>query len=348
MSKLVIPFGSGFLGEGHPAIIIAEIGINHEGSPETCARMIEAAKRAGVTTVKLQTSNADEHYLPDTESYNIYKSSALDPAVTAEMFEYAKCLGLDIFTTCGDMETLAYIEKLRPSAYKISSGMLGNLPMIREFALTGRPLLFSSGMSTLEDLDLAIGSAVDAGAKHLAVMQCVSLYPAKAEQMNLRAMKMLESRYHAPSGLSDHSLGIEVSCLAVAAGAHVIEKHFSLDPTRDGFDHGISLDESGFNELVMGVRRVESILGDGVKRLDPEELLSQQKYARFLVLKRDVCAGEILGRDDLSIKRVKAETNGLRSILFDAVLGAKILKNKKKFDVLMPGDILWDGVHEYR
>lgn len=339
MLKSCIPFGSKFLGDGYPVIIIAEIGINHEGSVETCARMIDSAKTAGVTAVKLQTVDADEHYLPGTDSYDIYKRTALAPAATAEMFQYAKSLGLEVFTTCGDLKTLDYIEKLNPCAHKISSGMLGNLPMIREFSATGRPLLFSSGMTTLDDLDLAIGSARNAGASDIAVMQCVSIYPARPEQMNLRTMGVLASRYGCPAGLSDHSIGTEVSYLAVAAGANVIEKHFSLDPSRSGFDHRISLSESGLTDLVTGVRRVEKILGDGVKKLDSEEILNQQRFRRLLVLERDVEPGVILSRGDLSIKRVSHGTQGLASNLLDSVVGRRILKQKKKFDVLTSEDI---------
>ena len=335
-----IPFGKRFIGPGHPAVVIAEIGINHEGSANTCALMIEAAVRAGVDAVKLQSADPDEHYMRGTESHAIYTRAALLQEETAAMFALAKRLGVEILTTCGDPPTMDFIETLDPAAHKISSGMLGHLPMIRRFARSGRPLLFSSGMSDLASVDAAITASRDQGAQHIAVMQCVSLYPAPAEVMNLRAIEMLRDRYQLPTGLSDHSLGTEVAMLAVAAGAHVIEKHFSLDRNRPGFDHGISLEPAELKALVQSVRRAEAILGDGVKTMTADEECIRRRYARRLVARRDIPAGKVIEESDLSIMRATDGSNGLPSTDFDRVIGRRAGHALRRFDVISESDLI--------
>jgi len=334
-----IPFGKRFLGTGHPVVIIAEIGINHEGSVEACAMMIEAAVRAGADAVKLQSADPDEHYMPGTESHNLYSRSVLTNEATAAMFALAKKLGVEVLTSCGDPPTMDFIESLSPAAHKISSGMLGHLPMIRRFAASGRPLLFSSGMSDLEGIDSAVNAARSQGAVHLAIMQCASLYPASPEIMNLRAMHTFEERYHIPVGLSDHTLGTEVAALAVAAGAKVIEKHFTLDSRRVGFDHRISLEPNGLEALVQSVRRVERILGTGLKVMSQEEEVVRQRYVRRVVARLAIPAGKVIEAIDLSIMRTPPDAAGLASTDFDAVVGRVARRNLERLDLLTHDDL---------
>lgn len=334
-----IPFGKRFLGPGHPVVIIAEIGINHEGSVEACARMIEAAASAGVDAVKLQSADPNEHYLPGTESHNLYSRAALTNDNTGAMFELGRKLGVEVLTTCGDPPTMDFIETLSPAAHKISSGMLGHLPMIRRFAASGRSLLFSSGMADMESIDLAINAARSQGAKNMAIMQCASLYPAKPELMNLRAMQTFQERYQIPVGLSDHTLGNEVATLAVAAGAHVIEKHFTLDSRRAGFDHGISLEPNGLHALVQAVRRVETILGNGVKVLSHEEEDVRRRYVRRVVARIAIPVGKVIEEQDLSIMRASPEASGLLSGEFDRVVGRVARRALSQFDILTDDDL---------
>lgn len=335
-----IPFGKRFLGPGHPVVIIAEIGINHEGSVEACALMIEAAVRAGVDAVKLQSADPDEHYMPGTESHNLYSRAVLTHEHTAAMFALAKKLGVEMLTTCGDPPTMDFIETLSPAAHKISSGMLGHLPMIRRFAASGRPLLFSSGMSDVEGIDFAINAARSQGAQHMAIMQCASLYPARPEVMNLRAMNTFQERYQIPAGLSDHTLGNEVATLSVAAGAHVIEKHFTLDSRRTGFDHGISLEPNGLQSLVQAVRRVEVILGSGVKVMSDEEEVVRRRYVRRVVARAAIPAGKVIEEKDISIMRTPPDAKGLLSTHFDNVVGRVARRAFARFDLLSNDDLI--------
>jgi N,N'-diacetyllegionaminate synthase len=334
-----IPFGSRFIGPGHPAVIIAEIGINHEGSVSLCASMIEAAANSGVDAVKLQSADPEQHYLPETKSYDIYSKALLKPDETLAMFALAKELGLEVLTTCGDDSTFALIESLNPAAHKISSGMLGHLPMIRRFASSGRPLIFSSGMANIENLDMAINTARQHGGEHIAMMQCVSLYPAEPEIMNLRVMHTLSSRYSIPTGLSDHSLGIEVSNLAVAAGAHVIEKHFSFDRNRPNFDHKISLEPAEMKALVARIRRTEVILGSGLKSMTELEESICKEYSRKLVAKIALPSGKVLEDGDLAIMRTSELVKGIVSTDYDKVIGRKLVRSLCKFELVLPDDL---------
>lgn len=334
-----IAFGRRLLGPGHPAVIIAEIGINHEGSADTCALMIEAAVRAGADAVKLQSADPNEHYMPGTESHTIYTHAMLAPAQTAAMFALAKRLGVEILTTCGDPPTMDFIETLDPAAHKISSGMLGHLPMIRRFAASGRPMLFSSGMAETADIDAGINAAREHGARHIALMQCVSLYPAPPESMNLRVMHFFRDRYDIPTGLSDHTIGHEVATLAVAAGANVIEKHFTLDRSRPGFDHRISMEPGEFRTMVNAVRRTEMILGDGRKTMTEAEQAIRNRYARRLVVRAPIPAGKVIEAGDITIMRSAPGTSGLRSTDFDRVLGRKVRRALDRFAILSEDDL---------
>ncbi len=172
--------------------IIAEVGINHEGSVETCAKMINAVADVGADAVKLQTIDAKENYLENTESYKVFKDSELTRQETADMFSLARDRDLDVFTTAGDISTVEWVEKLEPSCWKISSGLLTHIPMVRHLASLGRPLLVSTGMASTEDIDLAIETIKSTGNNDISLLQCTSLYPAPLDSLNLSTIGWLK------------------------------------------------------------------------------------------------------------------------------------------------------------
>ena len=270
-SIATIPFGSRLIGPGEPVVVIAEIGINHEGDIETCARMIEAAAGADADAVKLQTIDADANYVGGTESHGVFNAASLTREETARMLTLARANGLEAFTTAGDTATLEWVTQLNPAAHKISSGLLTHLPLIRVAARTGRTLLMSTGMAEPADIDAAAAAAREAGAQAIGLFQCTSLYPAPPEAINLASIQWLAARYGVPVGFSDHSVGCEAAALSVTAGARMIEKHFTLDPSTPGYDHHISLDPQGFAAMVQRVRAAEAMLGVPEKRLTRDE-----------------------------------------------------------------------------
>lgn len=316
-----IRFGSRCIGPGHPVVVIAEIGINHEGSAEVCARMIEEAGRAGADAIKLQTMDADENYVRGTESHALFSDCSLTQEETAQMFDLARAKGMEPFTTSGDFRTIDWVDRLNPAAHKISSGLLTTLPIIRYAARTGRPLLMSTGMAEGADIDAAVAAAREGAASGVALFQCTSVYPAPPETLDLAAIGWLSRRYTVPAGLSDHSIGTEAAALSVAAGARMIEKHFTLDSSRPSFDHRLSLDPKSFAEMVGRVRAAEAMMGQAGKHPAEVERTNAPRFHRILVARRDIAAGEVFDANNLALKRPLPGSVGLAPRHYDTVIG---------------------------
>lgn len=323
----------------HAVFIIAEIGINHEGSVEQCATMIEQAAAAGADAIKLQTVDADENYVVGTESYDLFKASALSRDETARMFDLARSLGVEPFTTVGDYKTLDWVEKLDPPAYKISSGLLTHTPLLKRIAAYSKPLLISSGMATEAEIDAAVNVARQQGNDQVTLFQCTSLYPAPVESLHLSVIPWMADRWGTEVGFSDHSLGDEAAQLAVAAGAVMLEKHFTLDSARTGFDHGISLEPDGFKKMVAAVRRVEQIMGNPEKVLDERLGHQQRKFTRCLVARQNIEPGDLFNEDNLAVKRPLPDQRGLEPSYYDRVLGRRSKRILKPDEPVSTADV---------
>lgn len=306
-----IPFGKKTIGPGHPVILIAEIGVNHEGNAETCYKMIEVAKSAGVDAVKLQTIDPEENYTPDTESYKIFKASQLSQDETTKAFELARNIGLEVFSTIGDLKTFSWIEKLSPAAYKVSSGLLTHTPLIFELAKSGKPILISTGMGEEKEIQDAISTAHKAKNDKIGLFQCTSQYPTPIDMVNLNSIASMCEKYYVPVGFSDHTIGEFASVLSVAAGACMIEKHFTLDRSRVGYDHHISLDAEGLKSLVDNVRMAECLLGSKEKKKTPEQHMASNAYSRSIVANKQIEPGEIIKPDSVCFMRTRPEHRGL-------------------------------------
>lgn len=294
--------GSHRIGPEHPTYVIAEIGINHEGDAGTCLDLVRAAVLAGADAVKLQTVDPDENYPPNHPSYALYARSRLTRQQTAAAFALARQLGIDAFTTNG-FSDLDWIEQLDPVAYKISSGLITHIPLIEKLASMGRPMLLSTGMSEAPDIDAAVKAARGVANIDLSVMQCTSLYPAPIETVSLRSINWLAQRYGVAGGFSDHTREIVMPALAVMAGATIIEKHFSLDPARTGFDHPVSLSPAEFTEMVRLVRMADAARGQAEKSLAPQQADMATRMRRGLIAARDIAAGAVIVPDDLTLMR---------------------------------------------
>jgi N,N'-diacetyllegionaminate synthase len=301
--------------------IIAEIGINHEGDVDTCRRMVIAAAECGVDAVKLQTVNADASYVRGTESYNIFKGAGLTQEETHRVFNFAREYGLDIFTTASDVETIDWVDQLNPSHWKVSSGNLTNTPIIEYLASLKRPLLISTGMASQEDIDLAIKSAKLAGNNDISLFQCTSVYPTPVEEINLSTINWLKDKYQYPVGFSDHSLGDDAVFLSIATGATLIEKHFSLDLSRKGFDHGISLDKKGLKKMVDRVRLAEIMMGIGEKAISKTIDETRGKFLRYIVATQPITIGEKFTNENIGVKRTFPGCIGIEPRRIHEILG---------------------------
>lgn len=302
--------------------IIAEIGINHEGKFEQCAKMIDAAAKIGVDAVKLQTIDADKNYVVGSESYKVFKESELSREETSKIFKLAKDSGLDILTTSGDIETIEWVEKLNPSSWKISSGLLTHIPIVRHLASLGRPVLISSGMASIEELDSAVEVVRATGNEKISIFQCTSLYPAPFESINLSVINKLKERYGYDIGFSDHTLGSDAAFLSVGAGATLIEKHFSLDPSQPGFDHRISLDVDEFRNMVGRVRLAEKMMGSPKKIVSESLSQVRDKFLRSVVAICPISKGDVFSNKNIGVRRTMPGHNGCEPKYFDSMIGA--------------------------
>lgn len=327
------------IGTTSPVFIIAEIGINHEGDPAVCARMIEAAAAAGADAIKLQTVDPDENYVRGTVSHALFSQALLSREHTAQMFDLARRLNVAPFTTVGDLGTLEWVDRLEPVAYKISSGLMTHHPLIRAAARTGRPLLISTGMATWPDIDATVSVARDMGAVGTGLFHCVSIYPAPLASLNLAAIRRMGERYKMPIGYSDHALGIEAAVLATAAGACMIEKHFTLDPNRAGYDHALSLDQQDFGRMVKRIRAAETMRGDPDRPLSEVEAERARHMRRVLVPRRVIEQGEVFSEDNVALKRPLPGSGGLAPGDYDRVIGARAARLLRPDEPLQESDL---------
>lgn len=305
------------VGEGAPVFVVAEAGVNHNGDMALARRLVDAAAEAGADAVKFQTFSTDALVSREAPKagYQVETTGAaesqrdmlarleLRPEQHAELQQQCGKRGLVFFSAPFDEQAADALESLDVPLFKIPSGEITNLPLLRHVAAKRRPLILSTGMATLDEVGTAVAAIRAAGDPPLAILHCLSAYPAPAAEMNLRAMDTLRDRFGVPVGLSDHTLGIEVAVAAVARGAQIIEKHLTVDKTLPGPDHRASLDPVEFAALVRAIRSVESALGDGEKRPMPSEMDTRRVARKSLVAARAIRAGQRLTVDMVASKR---------------------------------------------
>ncbi len=317
-----------------PCFIIAEIGINHGGNEKVCANMISQAAAAGADAIKLQTVTPEESYHPDTDSYRLFRESVLSREALQRLMAQARSAGIILFSTPGDPTALRLMCDLGMPAIKISSGLLTNLPLIRLAAASGKPMILSTGMARYDEVQAAVVAARASGCQELALLQCTSLYPAPTETLNLRAMDSLKGISSGPVGFSDHHAGYLACVAAVAHGATLIEKHFTLDATVPDADHAISIEPHEFFEMVKTIRDVEAMLGRPEKAPVEAEVRLRAGRHRRLVAARNIKAGETIRADDLYLMRLPADHEGLSASRIEDVVGRRATRPIAKFSGL--------------
>ena len=305
------------LGNGEPVFVIAEAGVNHNGDIALARRLVDAAAECGADAVKFQTFKVDALLTREAPKagYQVETTGGgesqremlarleLGTDRLAELRDRAAKHGLVFFSAPFDEASADALETLDVALFKVPSGEITNLPLLRHVAAKGRPVIVSTGMASLDEVEQALAAIRAAGDPPVAVLHCLSAYPAPAGEVNLRAMDSLAARFGCPVGFSDHTLGIVVAVAAVARGAAIIEKHLTLDKSLPGPDHRASLDPAEFGAMVKAIRVVESALGDGVKRAMPSELDTRRVARKSLVAARALKAGERVAAEDLLSKR---------------------------------------------
>lgn len=302
--------------------IIAEAGVNHNGDIKIAEKLIDTAVEAGADAVKFQTFKAAkvvtaksakakyqiENTADDESQYEMLKKLELSEDAHKYLFAYCKEKDIIFMSTPFDEDSADFLDGLGMTIFKVPSGEITNKALIKHIASRKKPVLLSTGMSYLEEVGKAIGWIKEAGGisgdnKNLTLLHCVSNYPAQFDDINLRAMETMKTAFGLPVGYSDHTRGIEVPVAAVAMGAEVIEKHFTLDRTMEGPDHKASLEPQELREMVKAIRNVERAMGNGIKRPAKSEEHMRSIARRSLIAVRTLNAGDAITSDAIAVKR---------------------------------------------
>jgi N-acetylneuraminate synthase len=305
------------IGPADPPFIIAEIGANHNGDPELCRRLIDAAKECGADAVKFQSwSKASlisaAEYTRNTRYVGDQRVPGLEQAVEQyqltpeahrDVAAYCARRGITFFSSCFSREEVALLESLDAPAYKVASMDVNHLPLLEVVAATGKPVILSAGMATLGEVERALAVLREHGAGPIALLHCVSIYPTPPADVHLRTMATWRQAFDVPVGFSDHTIGTAVPLAAVALGACIIEKHFTLDKGLEGWDHAISADPAELRALVEGSRQVFESLGTAARRVSPAEQTKRGAFRRRMVARRPLRQGDPIRAEDVEFKR---------------------------------------------
>lgn len=335
-------------------IIIAEAGVNHNGDIKIAKKLIDAAVDAGVDYVKFQTFKADSlvsksakkaEYQTvnindgDDSQYAMLKNLELSHEDHLELMSYCTEKDINFFSTAFDVEGVNYLNNLGLSFFKIPSGEITNYPYLRAVALCGKPVVMSTGMCSEEEIKQALEVLLKFGLnkESISILHCNTEYPTPMKDVNLKAMLAIKDVFDVTVGYSDHTLGIEVPIAAVALGAKIIEKHFTLDRTLPGPDHIASLEPDELKNMVKAIRNIElAIDGDGIKKASESELKNIAIARKSIHLNKNLAAGHIITENDIISLR---PGDGISSMEWEKVLGKKLVVSKYEFDKLLYSDI---------
>ena len=314
-------------------LIIAEAGVNHNGSLEIAKQLVRAAKECGADIVKFQTAKLDslvsKHAeMADYQKKNIGKEESqkdmlrkllLNYEDFLELADYCKKIGIMFLSTPFDIESIHFLNPMQ-DIWKVPSGEITNYPYLVEIAKTGKRVILSTGMSEMNEIEAAVKLLQEQGTQDITILHCTTECPAPLNKVNLNVMNTLKEAFACPVGYSDHTQGIEVSLAAVALGAQVIEKHFTLDRAMKGPDHKASLEPDELRALVDGVRNIERALGTGEKKPSAIEMKNRLVARKSIVAARDIHAGEVFSAENLATKR---PGSGISPMLWNTVIGQK-------------------------
>ena len=338
------------IGEGCPPAIIAELSGNHNGSLETALRIADEAKNAGADFLKLQTYRPDtitldvaegEFVISDPKSlwygkslHALYEQAHTPWEWQAEIFAYCKSIGLPCFSSAFDETAVEFLEKLDVCAYKVASQEIVHIPLIRKIAETGKPIILSTGMASLSEIEEAVNTIVKHGTSEFCLLKCSSSYPAPPEFSNLSTIPLLKKIFGCPVGLSDHTIGVGVPIAAVAVGADMVEKHITLDRNDGGIDSGFSSTVKEMRQMILECKSVAQAMGE--PSFGPTEAdKASMNGRRSIYISNDIKAGEKLTTKNIKIVRPNL---GLAPRYFDVVLGRRASR-----DLTMGTALTWDA-----
>ena len=316
-------------------LIIAEAGVNHNGSIELAKQLVDKAVEAGVDYIKFQTFKTEKLVAKsaqmasyqkknigteDNSQFTMLKKLELSPEQHEELIAYCKEKGIKFFSTAFDLDSIDYLHSLNLGLWKIPSGEITNYPYIKKIAQYGEQVIVSTGMCEMQDIENAVATLLKWGTKkeNIIILHCNTEYPTPYQDVNLKAMDAIREKFGVEVGYSDHTKGIEVPIAAVALGSTVIEKHFTLDRNMEGPDHKASLEPDELKAMVSAIRNIEKAVGDGIKKVTDSEKGNIAVARKSIVASRNIKKGEILSEDNLTVKR---PGTGISPMHWEEVLG---------------------------
>lgn len=329
-------------------LIIAEAGVNHNGDIDTAKKLINAAAEAGVDYVKFQTFNSEKLVSKNAQKAIYQKATTGDQRETQlqmlqklelskemhyVLISHCKSRNIKFLSTAFDLESMDFLNELGMSPFKVPSGELTNLPYLRKIGSFGKPIILSTGMANMEEIHAAVTALAEAGLKRkdLTILHCSTEYPTPMENVNLKAMLSIADELDVAVGYSDHTLGIEVPIAAVALGASIIEKHFTLDKMMEGPDHKASLEPLELKKMVNAIRNIEKALGHGRKEPSDSEKKNKVIARKSIVARRSINKGEILSEENITAKR---PGDGISPMRWDEIIGTRAGRNYLKDDLI--------------
>jgi len=325
-----------WIGEHFPVFIIAEAGINHNGNLEIAKKMITKAKECGADAIKFQTFKAEDLTSIKSKFFKIFKNLELSYSDFIELYYYAKKQNIIIFSSPFSFEAIDLLMKIKTPAFKIASGDLTNIPLIKYTASKKKPMIVSTGMSNIEEIKNALRTIQSQGNNKIIILHSVSAYPAPINEVNLQTIQLLKRKFHYPIGYSDNGSELLVPLIAVSNGAKVIEKHFTLDRKLKGPDHKLSADPQQFRILVNNIRSVEMMLGNGIKNCQPSEIENRVNARRSITANVTIPKGSKITQKMIGIKR---PATGIEPKYFNEVLGKTATRTIKSEESLKWKDI---------
>ena len=325
--------------------IIAEAGVNHNGSLELAKKLVDKAKEAGADCVKYQTFKANKIVSKNAAKADYQKKQTESPESQHEMLKklelsfddfielnnYCKEIGIEFLSTAFDFESIDFLNQLGMQVWKIPSGEITNLPYLIKIAKLNKKVILSTGMSTMREIEDAVNILKDHGASELIILHCTTEYPTPYEDVNLNAMLAIKERFGYEVGYSDHTMGIEVPIAAVALGAKVIEKHFTLDRTMDGPDHKASLEPSELKTMVDAIRNIELSMGTGIKEPADSEKKNIAIACKSIVANQSIIKGDILTETNLTVKR---PGEGISPMKWFEIIGTKAIRDFEEDELI--------------
>jgi len=341
-----VKIGNKLVGEGEPCFIIAEAGINHNGELSLAKRLVDAAQEIGADAVKFQTFKAEElvskkspkakHVEGEASVFEIIKGLELQKEDFQQISEYANNKGITFLSTPFGEESVDLLYDLGVPAFKAASENITNFPLLKYIAKKGLPIILSTGMTNLGEIEAALETIYSTGNTEVILLHCVASYPAPVEETNLRVLQTLKQAFQVPVGFSDHTTSTIVPVAAVALGASVIEKHFTLDKNLPGPDHKASANPGEFRQIVTGVKELEEALGSPIKKCTSSEEETKIPFRRSIVARTRIPKGTKITEEMLSFKR---PATGIPPKYLDSLIG-KVTKQ----DIEIDEALVWDAI----